>query len=364
MRPALVAALICAACACSTTAPAATTTAAAATATASRISYPGASPPGYIGRYAIMRHGGAGVELVDEARGNVVAGTIVVPGSFRPHQFLPWVSASRTRAYLLDGGGQVNFLAPDGTTGGVTSITLTANQEASIAVSPDDQRMAVSVFSYQASSDAAPRSFTYLGMRLYVEDLKGGTNHAEIFTSTSVAEFPVGWVGGKLVVAVTPPVICCVANPIANPYWATEYHVVDPANGHRITALCGHAGSVPVGPLEPFGVMCDGVPPQFLRWDGTAFPAPAAVPYTGDDGLAVSPDGTKVLVGGTPIRVLSREPDFLFAMNGYSWGWVDATHVVVQDFSGNFWLMDPRDGKGVQLPGETGYLGNLPAAIS
>src|SRR5205807_6911088 len=44
-------------------------------------------------------------------------------------------------------------------------------------------------------------------LRLYVQDLHGGANHVEIFSSQHAWVWPVGWHAGKLVLAATssPP---------------------------------------------------------------------------------------------------------------------------------------------------------------
>src|SRR6266852_5062497 len=185
--------------------------------------------------------------------GTLVAAVPVRQPTFPAHALMSWTSASRTRLYYLD-GYEVRFLAPDGTTGLATRITLNFAQQAGFAVSPDDSRIAVAVFSYTTPPvQGPPIDATYTGMRLYVEDLNGGGHHVDIFSSTTVAEFPVGWTGGRLILAVSEP-RCCSA-PTANPYDATSYHVVDPATGSRLASLC-NSGSGPQGPIEPIGAVC------------------------------------------------------------------------------------------------------------
>src|SRR6266478_6367175 len=144
--------------------------------------------------------------------GTVAATTNVDLAPFRMHVMMSWTSASRARLYYLNGGSEVRFLAADGTTGTVTRIAVGASEQAGFAVSPDDASIAVAVFSYTLAS-GPPASATYNGMRLYVEDLHGGGHHVDIFASTTVAEFPIGWTGGRLILAVSHSA-CCRADPI------------------------------------------------------------------------------------------------------------------------------------------------------
>lgn len=325
-----------------------------ATATTSRITYPGASPSA--GRYAVMQRGKGTLDLIDETRGQTVVTTQVDQPQSVLRGVIPWTSMSSTKVFYLTSKSEVWFLAPDGSTGQATTIPVAADEQAGFAVSPDEQKIAVAVFKY---SDAGG----YGGMRLYVEDLHGGGHHVDIFTSTTVAEFPVGWTAGKLVVAVS--VTSCCPNVALNPYVAGEYHVVDPGTGKQLATIC--RGAAPRGPLARAGVMCQATAgqPAFMRWDGTALPAPAAVPETGEYLAALSPDGTQVLIGGSPIRVLSSSSDFHFDMNGWAIGWIDGSHVIVRNAADDgFYLMDPRSGIGVELAAETAFLGTLPVAIS
>jgi hypothetical protein len=313
-----------------------------------------------------MRGSGNGLDLVNEAGGSVAASVQYLPATFTPNAFMPTASASLTRAYYLNAGSQVRWLAPDGTGGFAIDIHVSTNQQAGFAVSPDDKRIAVSIFSYGplGQGDIVP---PYIGMRMYVEDVAGGDHHVDIFTSNAVAEFPIGWVGGNLLVAVSFP-HCCQGPPsLGNPYLASSYHVVDPGTGRRLATIC-RSGSEPEGPVEPVGAMCRGAtggPPEYFHWNGDSFPAPAAVPSGGPYLDAMSPDGSHFMIGGEPIRIISGSSDLLLNISGYALGWLDAVHVVVRQASDNsLWLLDPRTSIGIELAGETTYLGTLPAAIS
>src|SRR4030088_1660068 len=78
---------------------------------------------------------------------------------------LPQVSASDNRLYYLDGDATVRYLAPDGASGIAHTLPSSHLSHAAFAVSPDDQRIAVTVVDYPTVSAGS------VHMRLYVEDL-------------------------------------------------------------------------------------------------------------------------------------------------------------------------------------------------
>jgi hypothetical protein len=258
------------------------------------------------------------ISLVD-SNGAVLASARVDPAALVVHSFMSWTSASLTRLYFLNAGTEVRFLAPDGSSGTATRIPVAANEQAGFAVSPDNKRIAVSIFTYSPS---------FSGMRLYVEDLQGGGDHVDIFASPTAAEFPIGWTSGRLVVAVSSS-DCCKATMV-NPYGATSYHVVDPANGNRLVSLCD-AGNVPGGSIEPVGVICGGeyAGPLFEHWDGTTFPTPAAIAVSVQYFGAISPDGTRFAWGGDPISVeIPLDIRLDWVGRGYVLGWLDADRFI------------------------------------
>ena len=307
--------------------------------------------------------------------GTVVATAAVDLPTFRMHAQMSWTSASRRGLYYLD-GSEVRFLAPDGSTGTATRIALGVSEQAGFAVSPDDASIAVSVFSYTPLPDGS-----YKGMRLYVEDLNGGGHHADIFSSTTVAEFPVGWTGGRLILAVSEP-RCCSA-PTVNPYDATSYHVVDPATGSRLASLC-NSGSGPQGPIEPIGAVCyhPNAAHTYERWDGGSFDAPAAPPAPTQYPNALSPDGTR-LAGS----FCCNERKGLMAIAGprgaWDWltepgsvlGWLDSEHIIIQQIDTpalSVIELGPSVGTGrlstirfsTQIAPGGSYLGAFPAAVT
>jgi hypothetical protein len=266
----------------------------------------------------------------------------------------------------LNGGSEVRFVIPGGIVGTATRIKLGANEQAGFSVSPDDTKIAVSIFSYAAPPPQGPGIGAYAGMRLYVEDAQGGGHHVDIFSSPTLAEFPIGWIGGRLILAVGEPT-CCQALTL-NPYAATSYHVVDPATGNRLSSLCDNS-SGPGGPIEQGGVICfeSGLAPKFERWDGTSFLPPAAVttpfPYL----VALSPDGTRVIAGGKPLRIEGPNGSGAeLAESGYVFGWLDADRFVYQrDLGTPLRVFDLTTSSGTDIsPGFNAYLGTFPPAIS
>ena len=91
---------------------------------------------------------------------------------------MPNLSASSSRLYFLDGDSKVMFLRPDGTTGLATTIPLASSSAAVFAVSPDDTRIAVAILTFPFPAKT----------RIYVENLSGGGNHIELFSSATVIE--------------------------------------------------------------------------------------------------------------------------------------------------------------------------------
>jgi hypothetical protein len=204
---------------------------------------------------------------------------------------LPYVSTSERRVYYLDGDTSVKFIALDGSKGPATKVPGTAKAHAAFAVSPDDQRIAVSVLDYSA---------TPVRVRLYVEDLTTGAHHNEIFSSSSNYVWPIGWHGGQLVLAVGP--VYSPQGMAWNPYGAAAYHLVDPATAERLATIgsgTSATGCQPVGPLSKMGTACfvlshcQGCPNQselVLDWHGQTA-AGGVFSVSGQAMGAASPDG-------------------------------------------------------------------------
>ncbi|HLZ94227.1 MAG TPA: hypothetical protein VKT20_02730 [Candidatus Dormibacteraeota bacterium] len=347
----------------------------AATVTATAGAQPSAAPSAIdqtpapsAAAYAVVAGDGA-IDVLGSNGGVLVTASLTIPyGPF--DTALPWVSVTSSRVYYLDAGKTLRFIGLDGTSGTLRDLPVnTATEEAGISVSPDGSRIAVAVLSYDpAPSGQGVGSAAYAGMRMYVENTADGADKAYIFSSTTVAEFPIGWVHGNLVIAVGDTPLCCQAEGI-NPYSAVAYHVADPTTGRRIATLCA-ASQGPEGPAEPVGTLCEETsgPPKYEWWDGREVPLPAAVPSPGRYLVALSPDGVRVAAGGTPIRILSGGlNDVVLNVSGTVVGWLDADHVVYTDASTfDLAVVSVTSGTVVPLPGggKELYIGPIPAALS
>jgi hypothetical protein len=311
--------------------------------------------------YAIV----SGVSTISIAGtdGALLASANFTKAAFHPHPFMSWTSASLGRLYYLDKGTDVRYLARAGSTGWITRISVGPNEQAGFAVSPDDKRIAVSIFSYSPASDQAQPP-SYKGMRLYVEDLQGGGRHVEIFDSTTEAEYPIGWTGGNLILAVSAP-DCCQRPPL-NPYGATTIHVANPDTGRRLVSLCTDYRELE-GPIETFGVMCTDQGAQFLSWDGIVIPPLGAIGYPQDRLNAVSPDGKSIALGKESIFVWGKRVGNASArldVSGYVYGWLDDDHIVFRKVGAtSISIYDLRSRNYTDLAGQATYLGTLPTAV-
>jgi hypothetical protein len=162
---------------------------------------------------------------------------------------LPYVSASNSRVYYLDGDHDIRYLKADGTSGLVTSVPGSATVHAAFAVTPDEARIAVALLDYSVNPVA---------LTLYVEDL-GGAHHSVIFTSTSKYLWPAGWHAGQLVVAYLGPSGTPFNSKMAsfnysgrdltqypygpNPYGGINYHVINPVTAQREAIISGGGAS-------------------------------------------------------------------------------------------------------------------------
>src|SRR5713101_420095 len=289
-----------------------------------------------------LRSAGAPVAIAVQAADRNAS----VPGC-HPYEvtYLPCVSTSNSRAYYLDGDTSVRYLAtvpspapcdssgrcPSATSGDVTHVPGGPSVASAFAVSPDDQRIAVSVFTFRSSSSGP----VPVNVRLYIEDLVGGGNHIELFSSTSLWVWPVGWHDSKLVVAAGSPV-----KPVEGPYGGvTEFHLVDPVTGNRLQSL--GSATCPVVPalLTPAGTVCvaaDGSlrSQYWSRPDVTFMSNYSAL----RGGAMLSLDGNKVAVCCTVDRgavevidapALGGAVKPVAGTFGYQsgGGWTDATHV-------------------------------------
>lgn len=269
------------------------------------------------------------------------------------------ISTSNTRAYFLDGDTQVRFLAPNGDTGVATTVPTDdlettgghKFERSLFSVSPDDQRIAVVVDDFYAVGAST---------RLYVEDLKGGGHHVEIFSETGQDTiWPIGWHGvGNLVVAKVPSCIpagqllCCLP----------ELHVVDPATADRLHTL-GGPSCVIVGQPSPGGAVCadpNNTQASVLNWTGATvrgFPIQGATPaYLSPNGLLTAWWSS----GNTVIQDTSYQPIAGF----HACGWIDDTHVLASggaQFPPR--VADVTNGKIVPIAAHGDCAGRIPGGV-
>src|SRR5487761_868105 len=89
----------------------------------------------------------------------------------------PPVSASSDEVYFRDGDTKIRQVVPPGSAVDVTTVPGGPTTVSFFSVSPDDLRIAVLVEDLSAP--------TSTGLRLYVEDLRGGSHHSDIYTATT-----------------------------------------------------------------------------------------------------------------------------------------------------------------------------------
>ena len=160
---------------------------------------------------------------------------------------LPYVSASRSRVYFLDGDRDVRYIKADGTAGLAATLPGSAGVHAAFAVAPDDSRIAVALLDYSVSP---------VQLTLYVEDV-GGAHHAVVFTSNNHYIWPVAWHSGQLVVAYLGPNAVPFKSKTTlyssrdltnypygpNPYGGINFHVIDPVTALRVAIISGGGAS-------------------------------------------------------------------------------------------------------------------------
>ncbi|HWO44775.1 MAG TPA: hypothetical protein VNO87_04185 [Methylomirabilota bacterium] len=223
------------------------------------------------------------------------------------------ISTSDDRAYYMDAQGVVRFLTVQGESGRATTVPVGGGRRSMFAVSPDDQRIAVIVSDFTSAGAA---------IKLYVEDLNGGSNHADIYSqSNAFSLWPIGWHGiDNLVVAKVP---ACTQG--GGPFSASplELHVVDPATAERHFTLGGQT-CVVAGAASPAGVLCEDTSTSLLKqltWTGgivKTFPLHNLAP------AYLSPDGSSIAVVGVGVTNIFVGGSQNFA----ACGWIDSTHMI------------------------------------
>jgi hypothetical protein len=217
----------------------------------------------------------------------------------------PTVSTSNDAVYYLDGDSKLMMLKPDGTATLVRNLPGTPSTYVVFAVSPDDARIAIALLAYgpTPSPGLGVLGPKYLGMKLYVENIDG-THHVDLFSSSTSVEWPIGWHGADLVVAVNSP---SAAFPGAGvngfgdlPYIARSgLHVVEASTGVRKATIC--PGLIVLGLATTSGILCAS-PSGTVEsdWAGhisaTGFRCDSAQLQPGGSDIACSADGAPSFV--------------------------------------------------------------------
>jgi len=219
----------------------------------------------------------------------------------------PPVSATSDAVYFRDGDTKIRMVVPPGGAADVTTVPGGPTTISFFSVSPDDQRIAVLVEDLSGS--------TNINLRLYVEDLRGGGHHADIFTTTTpkgksgATLWPMGWHEGLLVLAV---IVACTFEPAG--LSPSEWHVVDASTAVRKAAI-GSLSCVPSYWPSAAGVACvDHTKLTATRYDWTGQVIGTIPTGANDYQSGMSPTGggtfftTGVGIGAPPpsIRILGR----------------------------------------------------------
>jgi hypothetical protein len=206
---------------------------------------------------------------------------------------LPYVSASRSRLYYLDGDSTLRWLSPS-SKGVAMLLPGGPTARAAFAVTPDDARIAVAVVDFAQRTPV---------VRLSVGPLGGPLT--QIYTSASEYFWPVGWHASKLVVA-QAPTVTSDTTPI-NPYGARSYSLMDSTNGARL-ATFGSWQSLdacsPSGLLTAAGTACylstsfggQSGGYSISDWTGYRYLAPVAASWLAAGAVGRSPSSVTVAV--------------------------------------------------------------------
>jgi hypothetical protein len=244
----------------------------------------------------------------------------------------PPVSASDDQMYFRDGDTTIRMLVPPSGAVEVTRVPGGPRTVSFFSVSPDDNRIAVLV----EDLSAAP---TTIGLRLYVEDLHGGGNHADIYTTTvgalqpATTLWPMGWHQDRLVLAVWAP---CSFEPVPYP---SAWHVVDSTSAVRQASI-GDAGCIPSAWPSRAGISCfDFKAPGHIRvydWNGNQ----VAILATDTGAAELSPSGDLLAVGnggglGDPspsTTIFRTDGSGLVTTPGHkACLWIDENHLLSRD---------------------------------
>jgi hypothetical protein len=254
---------------------------------------------------------------------------------------MPYFTASRDRLYFLDGDTEVWALAPGTGARLVKHLPVGNLQHAGFAVSSDDKTIAVAIVDY---------SVTPHRLRVYTEDLANSGGHREVLSSTRRFEWPVGFVGTSILMAVGPT---GSQSGSGDPYNAQYGYDLLAANGSRVHSFCvpppatpgaGPAYGTAWGPVDAAGAICSSASGHVLEsWGGMSTPLPDQA-CGGMQAVAYSPDRTMVMCVDPPnptattyhLSVVTTDGHevahwLLPQRGGADRSWVDEGHLIVDD---------------------------------
>lgn len=249
---------------------------------------------------------------------------------------LPAVSASDSHVYFRDGDTRIRMLVSSSTAVDVTTVPGGPTTISGFSVSPDDQRIAVAV---EDLTGAGPNQAASIALRLYVENLRGGGGHTDIYNTSFPAGknptmlWPMGWHQGQLVLAVWS---ACTFESLPYP---SAWHVVDAATAVRLASI-GDPECIPSVWPSPAGAACFAYrPPGQVRrydWNGNLL---ALLPI--DIGATqVSPSGKLLAFGDgggignpTPETTMMRLDGGGVVKTAGHLGclWIDDMHLLASD---------------------------------
>ncbi|MGH7763318.1 MAG: hypothetical protein ACREOM_02745 [Candidatus Dormibacteraceae bacterium] len=238
----------------------------------------------------------------------------------------PPVSATNDEVYYRDGDSKIRMVVPPSGSTDVTTVPGNANVVSSFSVSPDDQRIAVLVEDLSAA--------TTIAERLYVEDLRGGGHHADIYTTTvpkgksATTLWPMGWHQGRLVLGVWG------ASTFEQALYPNAWHVVDATTALRQASI-GDANCIASAWPSPAGVACfvhQAGQVRVYYWTGKL--TTTLLSQTGAMNLSPSGDVLFAAVGGPDpaTSVIGLDGRTSVVTPGHiGCVWVDDSHVLAFD---------------------------------
>jgi len=248
---------------------------------------------------------------------------------------LPAVSASASHVYFRYGDTKIRMVVPPSTAVDVTTVPGGPTTVSGFSVSPDDQRIAVVV---EDLSGASPSQAASISLRLYVEDLHGGGNHADIYSATFPAGkpatmlWPMGWHQGRLVLAAWN---ACTYEFLPFP---NAWHVADAATAVREAAI-GDANCTPSAWPSPAGAACfdvrNGGHVRLYDWSGKLL----STLLTDVAATEMAPSGDLLALGaegiGNPTpstTMLHADGSGVVTSTGHAGClWIDESHVLAPD---------------------------------